>query len=1421
MRRKSILLALLAAMLLPMAVQAQEDVEQFTLFPNATTNCNHAPFYPAYTDILYHTEFYYTADMLSELAGMRITTLRYYLNSDYSFNFTATIKMYAAELETFSLSAYNFDITSTDNLVYSGTMQMENGVLTIELDSPIDYSGGDLAFAVGITEANGNCTGFSYYFQGQTVSYSSVITGWNSAYYLSAPNNNYTNLPKTTFFYTAIDEDACLRPTNIAVSSVGSDEATLSWVARDNHTAFEVLLPDSTTDVVYDTFYTFTDLTPNSTYSVGVRALCGSDESPYTMRSFTTTAVPYSGELPLATGFESGEESNTYWQILNGAGSNAWAMGSAVNNGGSQALYISNNGGTDNAYSNSSSSVSYATLPIQVDEAGTYTLSFDWRSNGESGYDYLRAWLATGGVEVQGGQLPDGSTSTSSYSATISPAGWTPVGGRLQSQQTWQTIEQEIEITTPGVYTIVLMWANDGSAGSNPPAAVDNLYFGILTCPMPAGVQLTATDATTSSLTLSWPAVDGVDSWGIRMGDDDYIETADTFYTFTGLDANTAYQFALAVICDEGDTSRPVQTSFRTACDIISASELPFIENFDSYASSSPLPSCWTGINLSGSSSNTSPYPYSYAGHQCLYLYTGNATQPTYALTPQFENVGSLMVTFEYYSYDYADVQMTVGVMTSPYDTSTFTPIQTYTLSDNQWHEAECHLTSFSGDGYIAFRAETTTGSAKAFYIDNVQVGEASSCPRPQALTIGNVSDEGATLVVGDPAAIGSYRVTLTPAGGTATTADYTTDSIALTGLSAQTTYTVLVAAICTDGTVTSTISTTFTTACGAVQASDLPLTMNFEGLTSGTAAPDCWTRVTPYPNYPQVSSTSATTDEDGNHLGNMVYYMYTYNYADAFLVSPYIASLEGMGASAYTRNVTSSHLTLGLMTSPTDTASFLPLVGEDAPSGSWLLVETPFAGVEDLDSYHYVAFRCTYIGTGSNGGLYIDNLRIGPMSGCAKPTDINATDISEDGATLTWNGTAVSYTVSYTVDGTAHTETVTDNSITLTGLSGSTGYQVQITATCDDEEVSQPVNFSFRTLCSTITELPWTEDFSSYSTSSHQLPDCWDYESSSSSSMPYVSSNASTVGQMNDGNYLCISTSNGSYGPNGLAVLPPFDYDLDQLQIQFNYAFESADRGPLTIGYVTGSNFVSDYVAVDTVTPSTAYALYQFSYATVAGIPAGARLAIYYNHNNSPYYSVGIDNIVVSLADTSDHPVNPNPNPEPEPCDAPTDVTASVTTDNVTIYWTATGDYEVALANGSSWSEPAAADIQQVSASPYTWNGLVPNTTYTVGVRQVCDDNNHSDWVTRTVTTNEQVGIDAVDATAAFALYPNPASGSVSITGFEGQVTIVDLNGREVMTAQVGDTRASIDISSLPAGAYFVRLTADSATAVRKLIVR
>ena len=79
--------------------------------------------------------------------------------------------------------------------------------------------------------------------------------------------------------------------------------------------------------------------------------------------------------------------------------------------------------------------------------------------------------------------------------------------------------------------------------------------------------------------------------------------------------------------------------------------------------------------------------------------------------------------------------------------------------------------------------------------------------------------------------------------------------------------------------------------------------------------------------------------------------------------------------------------------------------------------------------------------------------------------------------------------------------------------------------------------------------------------------------------------------------------------------------------------------------------------------------------------------------------------------------------------------------------------------------------------------------------------------------------------AGSVMRLYPNPASGSVTVSAVEGieRVTVMDMTGRTVQEHRYdGRPRhVALDVRTLPCGAYAVRATTAAGTVMEKLVLQ
>ena len=126
-----------------------------------------------------------------------------------------------------------------------------------------------------------------------------------------------------------------------------------------------------------------------------------------------------------------------------------------------------------------------------------------------------------------------------------------------------------------------------------------------------------------------------------------------------------------------------------------------------------------------------------------------------------------------------------------------------------------------------------------------------------------------------------------------------------------------------------------------------------------------------------------------------------------------------------------------------------------------------------------------------------------------------------------------------------------------------------------------------------------------------------------------------------------------------------------------------------------------------------------------------------------------------------------------------------------------------------------------------YHLDGLEAEMPYRVLVKNIFTEGAMSEhWASVEFNTpaGGSEGIDEV-AGAVLSLYPNPANNvvNVSLEGFDGGATVevVDMNGRVCGKWMAEGNTLTIDLTHMVAGAYFVRVTSSTATAVGRLLVR
>ncbi len=627
--------------------------------------------------------------------------------------------------------------------------------------------------------------------------------------------NNYIHISNVRVDYIP----SCEKPMGLSVSGVSSHSATMVWdEAEDGAATWQyALVANPASDFIPsdELFANSTDelsveldgLEENTPYAFFLRRACVGSNSEYIVRNFRTSQTP--AALPFEDDFEDGLK----WVLLNDDHDNKWVLGEALNNGGSHSLYISNDNGVTNAYNNEGGLIIYATKAFDFAEDGMYNISFDWKCNGESSYDLFCAALIPDGLLLEPG------VATGQWSL---PEGWIALheGIKLNQQTTWQHSSFELEMNEPGVHTIALVWRQDGSMGTNPPAAVDNFRISRMSCPAPADIVAVAGSATTSSIQLEWTPKAGESQWLLqyrKAGSTQWIYASDDVdiipFTLDGLDAASIYDVRVAAWCNPEDSASAsdfsAAASFATDCEAITS--FPYVANFDELTPTSEghvLPVCWSFINTS-TNTTYAPYPtvvqddYAATLPNSLALvsyfnsYTDYDPQDQFAILPEMEGINGLRMKLlaggseDYYGNLY-DATFAVGVMTDPEDASSFVQMASISPASEDYAQYTVSFADYSGEGkYIAIKLAAADNSYRVVYIDNLRVEEIPSCMDVEGLNILRVAADSVSfswnVEEGE-----SYVYAIAPAGAAEPTAGAfapASDSMVVGGLNDNTDY--------------------------------------------------------------------------------------------------------------------------------------------------------------------------------------------------------------------------------------------------------------------------------------------------------------------------------------------------------------------------------------------------------------------------------------------------------------------------------------------------------------------------------------------------------------------------------------------------------------------------------------------------------
>ncbi len=606
-----------------------------------------------------------------------------------------------------------------------------------------------------------------------------------------------------------------------------------------------------------------------------------------------------------------------------------------------------------------------------------------------------------------------------------------------------------------------------------------------------AGVSgLTKSNVLASTATVSWNEREDNATIYVQIKtasqdweDADEYTTTDNYIDLTDLEPNTEYDVRVMADCGSSQSTYRT-TSFRTTCLLISEiSQTWDFENTDHGAgtSSYPLPSCWGRITTSTSSL----YPYCYSSstnaHSGTYsLYWYNYYKNSLAILPPIDTevlpLQDLRLAFyakiSAVPTGSSSVKLQVGVMTDPTDSTTFTVVDSLTLTTTHTLY-EVDFNEYGGEGnYIALRNAVTGSLYSYIYVDDMELMHIPACTRPDNIA-GETTTDGATLTW---TSTGENFILYYKEYGTEEWLEYTdaqaTDTgwvMNLTGLTPATYYLFYIKAVCGEDEL-STETYIVRTECELL--TELPYVCDFETVPPiANPLPVCWTKGAANATYPYSCSTTNAYE------GSRALYFYTANYAALPPIDPNAIDLSTTQLTFFARGTNAGYkLQVGVMTDPTNASTF-EQISSITLTSNYELYEIPLSSYEGEGTY--VALRDT-----ASNYIYVDNLSLEVIPACSRPSDI-AVETAVNSATVSWTSDGDDFEVYYKQKGTNEWQVATNFvqgeaentwSAEIDDLLEATQYVFYVKATCEGEPRSFDQSFVTR---QTPVDLPYETNFS------------------------------------------------------------------------------------------------------------------------------------------------------------------------------------------------------------------------------------------------------------------------------------------------------------------------------------------------------
>lgn len=869
------------------------------------------------------------------------------------------------------------------------------------------------------------------------------------------------------------------------------------------------------------------------------------------------------------------------------------------------------------------------------------------------------------------------------------------------------------------------------------------------------------------SVELAWMPSGTEEAWKVeyRSGSGEWTEvadaTSDTTYTIFGLLPATTYTFRVSSICGEETSSRTVSAT--TLC---APFPLPFVESFVDFTATdygtNEIQMCWNRGSLS---SYGSYYPYTYDWYSfgegsCLSF---NGYRSYIVLPEMGSRVDSLNISFyAMNSYpQYYTTHVEVGVCTDPSDTSTFTVLSTLPVMSGNWELIDVDLENYTaGNGRIFIRSHEEDYSN--LYVDSIIVSLLPDCRRVNDVTVSNITTTTATVNIVDNHSYGNYIVYYGTENDTiyADTIMAHSATVSITDLVPNTEYYVWVASQCSDQN-SSKISdaTIFRTNCEVyVVTDDSYYLEEFEG-----SRLDCMNQESEngleWVISSNVSSYYGTpvNARSGGSMGKIA--AGNDNSATSMLILPTF-DFTGMTEDAAFSFYRFQHKDIDWDGEHVHSAGHLEVYYRVGVSGNWTLLS---AVDSSLNSWNKVTltlpasqgaalYQVAVKGIpGDNyDGIYVDDFKVSKPSSCFTPTNVTVSNITDRTAVIKWEGGAPAYKVQYRAqDAPVWNARMTEgvDSLVIAPLDMATLYDVRVTSVCSPYDFSDPsdeITFSTE-FCTNNTE---NQNYNASATAGENTMapvNTTKYYSYSEilvdstvlvgmgeiSGVTFYIDSVGGADQMTNCEIFMANTSSTS--------MSSFLYDTATFMRVFSGDISTTLVGPKRI------KFDDPFVWDGHSNVIVAFHYRNNSYNSFSSIHFSAHESnvnkVYYGASNTDFSldqvnllsssNRGASNMVPDLALISCLPT----------CYEPVVSSINTTSSSAEIRWyneNAIVEVSIRATGDPTWDSP----IEVNNDYRYTYTGLAPITSYDVRLRRVCDDDEYSDWVEVSFTTDTACSI-------------------------------------------------------------------------------